>query len=638
MILIILFMIPYLAFLGWCLFLMAVLPDPIGTYESLIPIGSATGFGGAFAVFLIGAFAAARILQQGKRFAGFTLAMSVVRVVVVLIPGIAVGIMTPIMISAEPKLSMIVTDPPSSEELIAPVSVGLSVQAAEDILKRRGVRTTLYKWDFDGDGQTNEETVLPTATAFYPRMGSYAVAVSVEASDGKPRVIRMRLPIPKEVFQVTPMIPIVDEPAKFSVAHLVDLPEEIKEVRWDFNNDGEPDEVTTGLEVVHTFVRPGTVHVSATVIMQNQNQQQHERDIIVREPAPLPFPVTVETEPTILVSPPPFQTIFHIVTEEPIREVKWDFGDGEKLEGERVGHTFNDQGNYVVTTEVRSSSGDVARISTLVRVVEELKIPDLSFTGSPAVDMKLKSIVGEVPLTLDLTPRSSLPLIEYTWEAPEATTVESTKTSLKAVYRRPDTYTVVLLAQDPAGHAMRMPIRIEVQPPSTLISIKTNPEGGVAPLEVTFDASETRIPGQVVAGFEWLFGEELEGATPKPGSAVMRYKYEKPGTYIVRLVARTAAGAVQEATRTIVVRAPLLDACFTASRVRGQAPLGVKFTMDCTTGLPQQIEWNFGDGARTDERNPIHVFEDPGDYKVVLSVRDASGNAGTKELVITAEE
>ena len=76
----------------------------------------------------------------------------------------------------------------------------------------------------------------------------------------------------------------------------------------------------------------------------------------------------------------------------------------------------------------------MAKLSTIVRVVDELEIPDLSFSGSPEVDMKTGSIKGEVPLTVNLTPRSSLPLVTYTWEAPEATSVGSTETTLQAIY------------------------------------------------------------------------------------------------------------------------------------------------------------------------------------------------------------
>jgi len=636
--LLLVFGLPYIAYLGWCLFLMSVLPDREGTYESWIPMGTASGFIGVIVLLSVGVLAVMRILQQGKRLPSFTVAMSAIRVVAVLLPGLVLGVLMPMTIAAEPKLWMTVADPADTSELIAPLAVTLSVEDAMDVLRRRNVRPIAYQWDFDGDGQVNEETVLPEATAYYSRMGLKEIAVSVETSDGKPRVIRLKLPIQKEVFEVTPIVPIVDEPAKFSVAHLVDLPEDIQEVRWDFNSDGEIDQVSNALDVVNTFVRPGTVKVSATLIFRNQTQQKHEREILVKEPEPLPFDIRIVSEPEILVSPPPFQTIFRVETEEPLRAVSWNFGrEDEILEGERVGYTFEQKGNFVVTAEAKSTSGDVAKLSTIVRVVDELEIPDLSFSGSPEVDMKTGSIKGEVPLTVNLTPRSSLPLVTYTWEAPEATSVGSTETTLQAIYRRPDTYTVILLAQDASGRAMRMPIRIEVEPPSTLIAIKMNPEGGVAPLDVTFDASETRIPNETVGGFEWLFGEEGEGGMPKPGSAVMRYTYTKPGTYAIKLLARTIEGNVYDATRTIVVRAPLLDACFTASRVRGTAPLGVKFTMDCTTGTPTGMEWDFGDGAKTDEKDPIHVFEDPGTYTVELTLRDASGNTSSKKLEITAD-
>ncbi|MDD5469804.1 MAG: PKD domain-containing protein [Candidatus Peribacteraceae bacterium] len=635
--LLVFFGIPYMAFLGWCFFLMAVLPDPTGGYETLIPIGSAVAMGGAAALLLLGGMATMRILRKKGDLLPPQLAMSVLRVVLVLAPGIAIGAMTPFIISAEPRLWMTVTEPASTVQMVAPVAVTFSVESAAEILRRRGVQPIAYHWDFNGDGQEDELTVVPTATAFYSRRNLYNVAVGIETSDGKPRKVSYRLSIEKEVFQITPMQPIVDEPVKFSVAHMVDLPEEVKEVQWDFESDGTVDIVTSDLEVVHTFVRTGPKMVSAVIIKQNQSQQKLEREISVSNPAPLPFDVRIVSEPSMLVSPPPFQTIFRIQTEEPVREVKWDFGDGEERDGERVGHTFTKKGNYMVTVNVKSESGDVAKLTKLVRVVDQLNIPDLTFSGTPSVDLKSRIITGEVPLTLNLTPRSSLPLLEYHWEAPDATSVGSTETTLQAIYRRPDTYTVILLAEDASGHAMRLPIRVEVKPPAKQISILMEPEGGVAPLEVAFDASDTRIPNENIAGFEWYFGEELEGERPKPGSAVMRYTYTKPGTYTVRLLARTSEGNVHEASRTIVVRPPLLDACFTASRIRGTAPLGVKFTMSCTTGTPSEITWNFGDGASTDERDPIHSFDDPGTYTVKLSIKDASGNVSDATLTITAD-
>ncbi len=424
----------------------------------------------------------------------------------------------------------------------------------------------------------------------------------------------------------------VDEPISFSIAHLLPDPKQLREARWDFDEDGNPDEITTKMNAVRTFYRTGPVKVSVTVLLQTQVQNTYERTIEIREPEPLPFPVTLVSEPTHLISPEPFGTLFRIETEEPVASVSWDFGDEKEAEGARVGHTFESNGNFLVIATVRSEAGPIAKLRKLVRVVEKLNLPDLAYDGQPEV--RNNAMKGEVPVTVNLTPRTSQPLVEFLWEAPEASTVGSTEKTLQAVYRRPGKYIITLLAQDPSGRAVRIPIALEVTPPASLATIKMIPEGGVAPLKVRFDGSETVIPGKEISGFEWYIGEEK---TPRQAGAQLEYLFAQPGTYDVRLVARTTDGGTHETTRTIVVRAPVLDACFLSSRTSGQAPLGVSFDMACTTGTPASVRWDFGDGSQSDEQSPIHVFEQSGTFTVVLTLQDASGTVSTESVVITVQ-
>ncbi len=625
--------IPYVLFVVWCFLLLSLLPNFEGNYAALIPIGMLSGFIGALVLLGMGAFVFFHILKS--KVYGTPKILSYLRLGLFL-PGIALGLFTAFAVGGEPALRMQVIEPASAEQLIAPLPVTLSLELAAESLKNHGKQPVAYRWDFENDGEQNQETVTPTVTAVYDRSGLYTVAAKIRLSDGTERLVTMRLAIAKEVFRMEPPLPVVDEPVRFSVASLVDDPEQITEVTWDFDGDGEVDETVQTVDIVHTFASIGTYNVKAVVLLATQQQLSLQREVVVGEPQALPFPVRIVTEPERLIGPAPLLTVFKIETEEPIRSVSWDFADGEVLDGERVGHTFSTRGNYPVTVEVRSASGETALLTTLVRVVPELRVPDLALDGTPTVNMSQKEIRGEVPLTIDLSPRSSLTPIDYYWEVTGATEVGSTEGRLQAIFRRPGTYQIVLLAQDPAGSAMRLPLSVVVEPPSSLVTLKMMPEGGEAPLEVTFDASETSIPDEDISGFEWFFGDVV-GETPRQGVAVVKHKYEKPGTYTVRLTARTTQGNTYETTRTIVVRTPLLDACFTASRVAGVAPLGVSFSSACSTGEFASVSWDFDDGAVTDEPNPIHVFEDPGTYDVRLTVKDSGSVESSHTVTISVE-
>jgi cytochrome c len=85
------------------------------------------------------------------------------------------------------------------------------------------------------------------------------------------------------------------------------------------------------------------------------------------------------------------------------------------------------------------------------------------------------------------------------------------------------------------------------------------------------------------------------------------------------------------------VRSPVARA--SANRDNGPAPLEVQFSSEGTEdpdGDELTYSWNFGDGSTSSEPNPTHVFNEPGQYNVRLTVTDATQRTGTSTLVITA--
>lgn len=636
---------PYVLYFVWSFFLIAVLPDPKGTWEFLIPYERLLAMIVGVLMLVIAGLAFMRI-GKAKKVADKTKYGGFARILVFIIPALVMSGFVPYWISQEPGLSLDITNPEPGTELVAPLAIAFSVENAVNILERRGLKTKTFQWDYTGDGEFNEETVTPFGTAYFDRQGGYNVSATLNLNDGSIRTIRRRVVIPNAVFSYTPFIPVVDEPVKFSVAHLIpDTREyEVREVQWDFDEDGIPDETSTSLETTHTFLRTGLHTVTVIIFLTNQSQNTYVRTININKPKPNPFPISIETTPEFLESPPPFQVVFRLKTDEPLQEVKWDFDDGSPEEtDERVGHTFTNRKVFQVKASARNLEGEISKITKIVKVVEKLNIQDLSFDGSNQVVGD--RITAEAPVAINITPRTTMPLVDFWWEAPGATNVTSTDTTLKAVYRNEGTYNLVLLAKDAEGRVLRRPIVLDVKPKSQFVVFDVSPTQGIAPGdEVVFDASKSRIPGEQITGFAWNFGDE-DPSVLSYGDAIQSHKYKQPGEYTVTLTVNTLSGRNEEATQAVLVRAPFLKACFTMSRNKGKAPFGVLFTWKCSTGTPSSAVWRYGDGAETQSdtsqknirKEEDHVFTEPGDYTVELILKDSSGAESTYTLPVTVE-
>ena len=93
-----------------------------------------------------------------------------------------------------------------------------------------------------------------------------------------------------------------------------------------------------------------------------------------------------------------------------------------------------------------------------------------------------------------------------------------------------------------------------------------------------------------------------------------------PDIYENRVVwqGQSAVGEYDACLFTIGIDKPGLLADFSANVTAGKSPLNVAFT-DTSTGEPEFWDWDFGDGNRSDEQNPVHFYEIPGTYTVTLS-------------------
>ncbi len=151
------------------------------------------------------------------------------------------------------------------------------------------------------------------------------------------------------------------------------------------------------------------------------------------------------------------------------------------------------------------------------------------------------------------------------------------------------------------------------------------PTTGDAPLTVQFTDKSLGIP----TSWEWSFGDGASSTEKNP-----KHVYEKPGIYTVSLTAKNIVSSQTKTKENYItvldpVQPPVAD--FSAVPQAGMVPLTVTFT-DLTTNKPDAWAWDFGDGAVSTEKNPVHCYDTPGKYTVKLNASNRAGNS-TKEKV-----
>jgi PGF-pre-PGF domain-containing protein len=157
---------------------------------------------------------------------------------------------------------------------------------------------------------------------------------------------------------------------------------------------------------------------------------------------------------------------------------------------------------------------------------------------------------------------------------------------------------------------------------------------GNAPLEVSFTDKSTGDP----TSWNWDFGDGTNSQDQNPG-----HTYSSAGDYTVTLTVSNENGEnsksstinVLENTDTGNTEPVLPTADFATNATQGSAPLAIQFTdlSQNTTGW----NWDFGDSSSSTDQNPLHVYETPGDYTVILTASNENGTT-SKNLDIKVLE
>ncbi|MBE2317691.1 PKD domain-containing protein [Solirubrobacter sp. CPCC 204708] len=204
-------------------------------------------------------------------------------------------------------------------------------------------------------------------------------------------------------------------------------------------------------------------------------------------------------------------------------------------------------------------------------------------------------------------------------------------------------HTVEFRSGDKAGNleaAKSIAFGIDVPDPGfPQIEAFADPNVGAAPLPVRFSASGFDPDGSALS-YRWQF----PGGATVHGRTVER-TFTQPGTYTVKVTATDAQDEQTSREVTVSVTAPgvlppTVEA--TSSVTGGAARLPVTFTATGADpdGDPAQLKyaWDFGDGGKSLNPNPTHVYGAPGVFDATVTVTDPSGATATKTIKITVTD
>ncbi|WP_170837099.1 PKD domain-containing protein [Aquimarina amphilecti] len=196
---------------------------------------------------------------------------------------------------------------------------------------------------------------------------------------------------------------------------------------------------------------------------------------------------------------------------------------------------------------------------------------------------------------------------------------------------------VTLTVDDGNGNTDTETIIITVTDPNVapVAAFTSDFETGMAPIRITFDASESTDANNDTLSYSWDFGK---GDTAT--GVIAAYQFETVGEFDVTLTVSDGK-AEDSIIRKIVISDGNPVANIIADVTSGPAPLEVTFDGSGSVDPSNNVlsySWDFGDGTTETGQTVVHSFDTVGFYTVTLEVTNGLGRIDTSTIIIQVQE
>lgn len=428
---------------------------------------------------------------------------------------------------------------------------------------------------------------------------------------------------------------------------------DILSYQWDFDNG----DTATGAKVTYTFVdkgddEDGIFNVTLKITAKNKTTGDIEvaeesrvvsianiiaAAIFTADPETGAAPLTVK-----------FDASDSVDEDGEIVSYEWDFdedGNYDDAEGVEVEHTFDEIGSYIVSLRTTDRNGEFATFDKEIEVNEGNEpIVKIDITNGSASNLE-----SGIDYTFNGTSTDSPignRLVKFEWDFGDG----SGKVEGKAVthkFQSSGTYDVTLTVTDEEDLEAEKTLEVTVSGPSQkpVAIISSTPEAvagliaGKAPLEVSFDASNSTDPDDNISEYRWDFdGDGFNDAS----SSRETHTFTNPGNYKTTLTVTDADGNTSKTSINIIVEEVGISPTLTANPIAGNIPLTVNFDASGSTYPEGQIvsyKWDFGDGTDQTIGNAqiSHQYTSIGTFTATVTVVASDGKESSTQVIINTQ-
>lgn len=292
----------------------------------------------------------------------------------------------------------------------------------------------------------------------------------------------------------------------------------------------------------------------------------------------------------------------------------WDFGDGNTSTQQNPTHVYTTPGTYTITLDVTSSGGCTSSATGTITIFPQ---PTADFSANaPCQNMGTQFV--------DNSNGNGSAITTWDWDFGDLTG-DNVQHPIHT-YATSGTFNTTLIVTNADGCMDTVTLPVDVHPqPIADFNFTTECWGD----DVIYTDQSSVTGTDVITTWNWNFDDGNTSTLQNPQHPFTVFN----DTFNVELVVVTDAGCVDTLTQ-LVTTLPIVEFDFGPDNANGCAPMVVQFTENSTIsqGTITGWVWDFDDATNSFQQNPIHNYNNAGEYFVSLSVTTSTGCTYTDTL------